>query len=121
MKGILQISLLALLSLTACTKTEYVDIDVNPRLEIHIVDADGASVSDAVVKLYITEDDFLQDENEQSAEYTDHEGKVTFEDLSEIVYFFYASKSEKNNFYEVVSFDTPLEMNEIRVITSVIR
>ena len=105
----------------SCSKTEYVDVDVDPQLEILITDISSTSVSGVTVKLYATESDFRKDENVLGVELTGSDGKVLFEDLSESIYYFYASKAGLSNFYEVVTFETPLKKNEIRVVKSIIR
>ncbi len=54
MKCLMQLALL-LLFLSSCTKTEYVEIDVDPQLEIRIVDVSTTPVSGATVSLYADE------------------------------------------------------------------
>jgi len=115
-----QVCIMAFL-LSACTKTEYVDVDVNPKLEIKVTYESSAPVTGATVKLYATEDGFLDDAGVLEILTTGSDGKVLFENLSESVYYFRASKEGKDNYYEVVSFDMPLEMNEIRVVQTIIR
>jgi len=120
MKSLIRVGIL-LFSLSACTKTEYVDIDVDPQLELLITDESAIPVGGADVILYDTEEDFLAGENALLSKSSDSNGRVLFEGLSEKVYYFFASKAEWNNYYEVVTFENPLEKNEVRAITTIIR
>jgi len=104
-----------------CTEKEYVDVDVNPQLEISVIDINGKSVNGVSVKLFQTEDDLISKENEEQTKTTDSEGKVVFEDLNEEVYYFYAEKGDLNNYFEVVTFSDPLVKNEKRTITCTIK
>ena len=120
MKSLLPLAFL-ILFLNACSKTEYVDIDLAPQLEIYALDVSSTPVGGATVKLYANESSFMSGENELETKTTGTDGKVQFENLAETIYYFYASKGDKNNFYEVVTFESSLEKNEIRVIETIIR
>jgi len=105
--------------LMGCKK--YIEVDVDPQLEITVTDESANIVVGATVKLFTTEEDFLVNENSISTKTTDTAGQVLFEDLDEAIYYFYAEKGDLNNYYEVVTFAKSLKKNEIKTITCVIR
>jgi len=115
------ISFLFLVINIQCTEKEYVDVDVNPQLEISVIDINGNAVNGVTVKLFQTEDDLISKENEVQTKTADSEGKVVFEDLNEEVYYFYAEKGELNNYFDIVTFSKPLENNQILTITCTIK
>ena len=111
-----------MISFTACIELEYIELlDVAPQLEITVLDISENIVEGATVKLYATEDHFLNDENAIQTTTTDGAGKALFQDLSESIYYFYAEKGDQNNFYDIASFDNPLNINEIRTLSCTIR
>jgi hypothetical protein len=101
--------------------TDYVDIDVAPQLEITVTEISGIVVDSATVTLFGSQEDFLSQENILQTLITGSAGKVLFKELEEDIYYFYIEKGELNNFYEVVTFSEPLEMNHVMTITCVIR
>ena len=95
----------------SCTKE--VLVDVPPQLEIIVVDLDGNTISDALVKLYFNEKDWNFDENAVIEKRTGDSGSILFEDLKEQVYFIYAEKESKNNRHGVATFDQALQVNKL--------
>ena len=100
---------------------KYIEVDVDPQLEITVTDMSDNIVVGATVNLFTTEEDFLLNENPIKTKTTDAAGQVLFEELNEMIYYFYAEKGELNNYYEVVTFAKSLKKNEIKTITCVIR
>ena len=49
--------------LISCTKTEYIEVDVKPKLEILVTDINNNPISGANVSLFITEEDFNSKQN----------------------------------------------------------
>ena len=113
--------MLSIMLLAGCTEKEYIEIDVAPQLEIMVKDLSDNIIAGATINLYSSEEDFDLKKNEVQTKTTDDSGKALFKDLSEDIYYFYAEKGELNNYYEVVTFASPLKKNEIKTITCIIR
>ena len=113
--------MLCLIVCSGCKETEYVYLDVAPKLEIMVKDLSDNIIAGATINLYSSEEDFDLKKNEVQTKTTDDSGKALFEDLSESIYYFLAEKGELNNYYEVVTFTNPLKKNEIKTITCIIR
>lgn len=107
--------------LISCTKTEYIEVDVKPKLEILVTDINNNPISGANVSLFITEEDFNSKQNLIKTSKTNTYGKVLFQKLDERIYFLYINKNELNNYYEIITFSEPLRKNEKRSISSIIR
>ena len=115
------LSLLFGVLLSNCAKTEYIEVDVKPKLEILVTNSENIPIIDAIVTLYKSEEDFSSEQNAIESSKTNTDGKILFQELDERVYFFYINKGELNNYYEVVTFSEPLSKNEKRTISSIIR
>lgn len=113
--------ILCFILIAGCTKKEYIEIDVAPQLEIMVKDLSDNTIAGATVNLYSSEEDFDLKNNEVQTKTTDDNGKALFKDLSEDIYYFYVEKGELNNYFEVVTFASPLKKNEIKTITCIIR
>ncbi|MFA8434966.1 MAG: SpaA isopeptide-forming pilin-related protein [Marinifilaceae bacterium] len=112
---------ISLTIITGCSKTEYVDVDVKPQLEITVTDVSGKPVEGATTSLFSSKEDWEKKSNNIQSKKTDAAGKVLFEGLNETVYYFFVEKNTLNNFYEIASIENPLSKNEIKIITCVIR
>lgn len=112
------LKLLILLTFVSCSETVFVDVE--PQLELVVIDSIGNYQADASVDLFETEDDFYVGKNSINSGYTDNNGTIEFEELEEKVYYFYVEKGELNNYYDVVTFSNPLNINEKRKITCTI-
>jgi hypothetical protein len=104
-----------------CSEKEYIDVDVNPQLEIIVINTEGNVVLGTTVKLFQSEEDLISKLGELQIKTSDSEGKVVFEDLEEKNYYFYAEKGDLNNYFEVVTFSEPLVKNELKSITCIIK
>lgn len=109
------------LLISSCERTEYLEVDVAPQLEITVTDNSGNSIENATVILFDTEEKFTSNSNPIQTLVTGSNGKALFKDLNEDIYYFYVEKGALNNYYEVVTFSEPLEMNQIMTITCIIR
>ena len=110
-----------MLVLMGCTKKEYIDINVVPQLELVIVNTDGNIQDGAVINLYKIEADFYSKTNSIRNGSSDVNGICIFENLEESIYYFYIEKGGLNNYYEEITFSSPLKINEIRKIQCTIR
>jgi len=97
---------------TSCSK-----IDVPPMLEITVIDQDGSPAAGIIVGLFDDQDEWSMLENPvQAWKETDSNGKVSFIDLKEIIYYFYADGDSVNNFGSQIMLSEALKMNEIRQV-----
>ncbi len=67
------------------------------NLEITVLDDKGNVQSDAIVKIYGSEEDYKNDENVVDLGKTNAKGEVKFKKLDEKVYFIRAEKGEMDN------------------------
>jgi hypothetical protein len=104
-----------------CTEKEYVDVDVNPQLEVLVLDIESNFVSGVTVKLFSTEEDLISKTGEIQSISTDSDGKAIFNELEEKIYYFYAEKGNLNNYFDVVTFLEPLSENQIKNVTCIIK
>lgn len=109
------------LILTGCTKKEYIYVNVAPKLELVVVNTVGNVQEGAVINLYKTEADFYSKTNSTRNGSSDVNGICVFENLDESIYYFYMEKGGLNNYYEEVTFSSPLKINEIKKIQCTIR
>ncbi len=119
MKNIVPFFLLLFISLTNCQEVE-VFVDNAPQLEIHVKNKDGQNVKGASVLLFLSEEDWKNEINFIHSASTNSSGTVLFNNLEQKVYYFFVEKGEMNNLLEVATFSSPLRINEIRVIETVI-
>jgi hypothetical protein len=112
------VSLIIILMLLSCKKTEY--RDPPPQLKLIVKDSDQKPVNGAIVNLYLTVENFQEKTNSILSDTTDSEGIVLISGLEELDYFFFVEKSGKNNFFGVASTSKPLEYGVITVIEVII-
>ena len=67
------------------------------RIEVTIVDEVGNAKKNAIVKLYESEDDYRQSQNELFSGTTNKKGKVVFKKVKVIPYYIDARKENKKN------------------------
>lgn len=93
----------------SCSKTKLVDVD--PQLEITVVN-DGEILQSGVdVKLYESQSDWNSKTNEIDQATTDSNGVVHFDGLEPIVYFFSAEKGALTNEETTVKVSKALQYN----------
>lgn len=91
--------------------SDKVSVDNKPQLELNVINQEGNAVSDAVVLLYGSHDNMI---NQDSIIYqisTNSNGAVLFTNLEEQVYHFYIFKGNLNNKREVNKLSDPLKTN----------
>lgn len=95
--------------------------DMNPRLEISVVDTNGDPVPEAYVSLYEDIDEWgLVMNPVQVWKQTDSTGKVLFVGLNEIVYYFMIKKGELDNSEGFIVLENPLIKNElVRILVTI--
>jgi len=103
-----------ILSIIGCKKDKVSTTD----LEIRLVDEQGIYISGASVKLYRSSADMQNDTNQLgTAQISDVDGKVTFSNLAEETYYWFAEKGCTNNSNGINT--TPaLDINMTRVVTT---
>jgi hypothetical protein len=103
-----------ILSILGCKKDKVSTTD----LEIRIIDEQGIYVSGASVKLYKSSTDMQNDTNQFGVtQISDVNGKVTFSNLAEETYFWFAERGCTNNSNGINT--TPaLDLNMTRVVTT---
>jgi len=95
-------------------------IDNDPQLKIIVVDASNNKVSNAIVTLFLSENDWQKKTNSVIQMNTDLNGSALFQDLEELVYYFYVQKGALDNTLGVSYFATPLKKNEVRNLQTII-
>lgn len=115
------IGIMFLLILFSCTEKEYVDVDIAPALEIKVIDENETVQVGAIVKLYKNEEDFSSQTNVVRNGNSDNNGIVVFEKLEEKIYYFSIEKNDLTNYYEEVTFTSPLAKNELKQIQCTIK
>jgi len=104
----------------SCNK-EIIYKDTLPQLEIVVRNSSGSYISGAEVQLYHDPEDWNTGENMIQIEYTDSNGSALFKELEEKVYYFFVSDGAMDNSLGVSYFEYPLNMNEIKVIETIIQ
>ena len=100
------------------TFAKKVEKDVPPQLELTVTNADGTGISDADVQLFESQADWEAKTGAVQTATTDAEGRVVFEKLQAIPYYFYVSKGNLSNLSGVAFTVEPLEVNvKIKVVT----
>lgn len=102
-----------------CEKKEYVD--VAPQLKINVIDEIGNKVEDATVKLYETEQDWLDSTNVIRTKTTNNDGVVLFKNLEEKIYYFFVSKDNLNNKMTIATHENTLKKNECRTFNVIVK
>jgi hypothetical protein len=104
-----------LIILSGCKKD---DPSPSTTIEIRLIDESGNSVSGATVKLYKSQADIENQENQLGSTLTsDTGGKVTFSNLESLPYYWLAEKGCQNNVNGIMTTDA-LESGKTRIITS---
>ena len=103
---------LMLVTVAACVR-----IDTPPSLEITIVDSFNNVVSEALVALFDSQEEWALRENPiQVWKITDSFGEVQFLNLQEKNYFIYAEKGNLNNLTTEITTSSKLINNQIRLL-----
>lgn len=119
-KVLLSLMALGLFAITSCIKDE---AEPTPKtsLEVSIKDNLGNPVRDAVVKLYSSETDWKKGTNQVGAvQYSDAEGRVTFDNLSNIKYYWFAEKGCLNNVNGSITTTSPLAEGVKNTVNSIL-
>lgn len=96
------------LGFISCSK-KYVD--VKPKLELTVCDANDRAVAGVNVSLYETESDWKNKTNTVTDDVTDSNGIVLFEGLEPKVYYFSAVKGSLSNDDTTVAISSALKEN----------
>ena len=105
---------------SSCTKEEEVKPDPT-RLQITVRDELGNAVSGTTVKLYASQADWENETNQVgSTQVSDASGNVTFSDLSNIKYYWFAEKDCKNNYHGSAMVVNPLTSNTTTTVNTVL-
>ncbi len=94
--------------------------DVEAQLEVIVKTTEGNLVKNANVSLYLTFEDWQTEENQVANSTTNADGAALFLNLEETTYYFYVKKDNQNNTLSTVTFSTPLKINQIKVIETII-
>ncbi len=119
MKKILILFFLSTVGFASCGKTKFVDID--PQLEITVVNDKGDLISGVDVRLYESLSDMDSNANEVRREMTDSKGIVHFTKLEPKVYYFSAKKGELTNNDATVQLSKALQYNKNAKIQIIIK
>jgi archaellum component FlaF (FlaF/FlaG flagellin family) len=122
-KLLLPLFSICLLLLVSCSSDDANSI-IAPKtsLEITFKDELGNSMQDVVVKLFSSQDDWNNGTNQVgTVHYSDADGVVLFEDISNIKYYWLAEKGCQNNVYGGVTTTTPLAEGKKTTITNILK
>ena len=111
--------LMAVISVFVTTNAETNGI-IKTRLVVTVLDQLGNAVSNAIVKIYLTKEDYQRKENEVgTSQFTNHKGKATFTGLEKIPYFIHAEKGDLNNVGSGIKTDTLIEFRINKITTMI--
>ncbi len=121
MKKIITLIVVALsLGLSSCTKDD-LGVEVKTYLDIYVKDNLGNPVQGAEVKLYSSETDWKNSSNQVgAAQYSNSEGKAVFEGVSNIKYYWLATKGCNNNVNGSVTTVSPLNKGERNSVNTIL-
>ncbi len=111
--------LVFLYSFTLSCKTEFNDVE--PQLEVIVLDVDGNVVEGANVLLFESELEWINKTNNIQNIITNELGVATFIDLKEIVYFFSVSKGDLSNKESSVLIKNKLKINTKAQVITIIK
>ncbi len=121
MKKIITLIVIALsLGLSSCSKDD-LGVEVKTYLDIYVKDNLGNPVQGAEVKLYSSETDWKNGSNQVgAAQYSNAEGKAVFEGVSNIKYYWLATKDCNNNVNGSVTTASPLNKGERNSVNTIL-
>ncbi len=95
--------------------------DENTSLEFTVVNDLGNTINGASVKLYGSSDDWLKQTNQiGSTKYSDENGKVKFDDLQSMKYYWFAENSCYNNYNGAVTTKEPISKGKNNLVNVVL-
>ncbi len=110
-----------LLILSSCSKEDEIVIEPTTSLEITFKDKLGNNVQNVVVRLFSSQNDWSNETNQVGAtKATNAEGKVTFDNLSNIKYYWLAEKGCINNIFGSVTTASPLVKTKKTTVSTIL-
>ncbi len=109
-----------ILNFNACSKSGGDSQHVTTALQLTMTDSIGNKIAGATVALYSSSADWASRTNAVATANTDAGGIVTFDSLSAIPYFWYASMDCRNNSTGIYTTNVPLIANKTTTITTVL-
>ena len=120
MKKVILIAFIGLIMFTSCSKEE--EVTSTTRLELTLMDDSGNIIKSAFVRLYSSKEDMENGENQiKLTQISDESGKVKFNELTDIKYYWFAEKGCVNNANGTFTTNYPLTLyatNTVNVIMS---
>ena len=111
------LTLALVLTFTSCKKESTPPPPPSTSLKITVKDGRGLTTASAIVKLYLSQQDLLNDVNQVGgSKVTDMNGVVTFTDLSPVKYYWKIESGCQNNLNGVVSSPSPLTSGVINTV-----
>lgn len=121
MKKIISIAL-ALVVLMACKKDVVEPTVESTSLKITVLDDTGNKISNASVKLFETENDYLSETNQVSNTMTTNSsGEVLFDNLSNKKYYWHIEKDCLNNVNTSYTSASVLQLNKVNTINTIVK
>ena len=121
MKKIISIAL-ALVVLMACKKDVVEPTVESTSLKITVLDDTGNKISNASVKLFETENDYLSETNQVSNTMTTNSsGEVLFDNLSNKKYYWHIEKDCLNNVNTAYTSASVLQLNKANTINTIVK
>lgn len=102
-----------------CEKT--INIDNEPQLQIKVIDVNKNPVSNAMVIIYLNEDDYKNNRNIVVVQNTNNIGNVFFENLESEKYWIRAQRGNRNNYYDFTNIQDKLSINKKDLLTITIK
>lgn len=96
-KYVLLIEMIILVGIVLVPLTSNSQQFLPTKLKITVIDGEGNVVKNATVRLYLNEDDYIDDKKSILSEKTNDKGQVVFKKLDPRSYFIDARKGDINN------------------------
>lgn len=96
-KYLLLIQLILLIGMVLSPQTSNGQKFLPTKLKVTVINGEGNVVQNATVRLFLSEDDYLQDQKSILSEKTNEKGQVIFKKLDPRPYYIDARKGDKNN------------------------
>ncbi|MDW3193320.1 MAG: hypothetical protein R8G66_13190 [Cytophagales bacterium] len=96
-KYLLLIQLIMLLGIVLSPQTSYAQKFLPTKLKVTVINGQGNAVKNATVRLFLSEEDYIDDKKSILSEKTNEKGQVIFKKMKPRSYYIDARKGDLNN------------------------